>query len=543
MHALHIPLDRFRALRHGAVRPCADLHVLAALHVAGKAGRNLDGQREFPAAHALIEIGIVDDGRLLDEVARARQVQRVVAAELGLIAIEHGERETLDIHVDAVTDDEHHQDAPEQRQCGTDRVAAQLETFAQRVAQRATQAETFSACSRRSVGFAVHRRRRGGGGFGVILRCILEVGDECIFQGRRAALLDELRRRIGHQHLAGVHERDPIAALALVHEMRRDEDRDLILARQLDQQSPEGVPRDRIDTGGGLIEDQELRAVHQRYGERKTLTHAERQTFRETVGHIAQAEPLDHRGGARRDLCLGDLKQSRVQHQVLLDGELVVQRERLGHVADAPPYRDIACIDRAAEQSRLTLGGREQAGEHLHRRGLAAAVRAQKAEDLAARDAEAHVIDCDEIAEALGERTSFDGDIGMAVDRKRYVLDRSMTPTPFFREQRKEGGLERCCLGAFVQFLHGAGGQDAACIHRDEPVESAGFFHVSRGYEHAHAVAIRTDAIDEVPELPAREWIDARGGLIEDQQLRIVDQCATQSELLFHAAGELTGGA
>jgi hypothetical protein len=42
-------------------------------------------------------------------------------------------------------------------------------------------------------------------------------------------------------------------------------------------------------------------------------------------------------------------------------------------------------IDRLTEQPGLPLAGGQQAGEHLHRRGLAAAVGAEKAEDLAAR--------------------------------------------------------------------------------------------------------------------------------------------------------------
>ena len=41
--------------------------------------------------------------------------------------------------------------------------------------------------------------------------------------------------------------------------------------------------------------------------------------------------------------------------------------------------------------------------------------------------------------------------------------------------------------------------------------------------------------------MSARERVDARGGLIEDEQVRIVDQRAAQAELLLHAAGELAG--
>ena len=44
-----------------------------------------------------------------------------------------------------------------------------------------------------------------------------------------------------------------------------------------------------------------------------------------------------------------------------------------------------------------------------------------------------------------------------------------------------------------------------------------------------------------VPELAARQRIDAGRRLVEDQQIGIVNQRAAQPELLAHAAGELPG--
>ena len=41
---------------------------------------------------------------------------------------------------------------------------------------------------------------------------------------------DERGRRVGGQHAAPVHQRDPIAPLALVHEVSRDEDGDAVPA-------------------------------------------------------------------------------------------------------------------------------------------------------------------------------------------------------------------------------------------------------------------------------------------------------------------------
>jgi hypothetical protein len=60
---------------------------------------------------------------LLDEVARAGDVQRVVLAERGLVAVEHRVAQVLDVHADAVADDEHQDHRTQQRQRGAHRVA------------------------------------------------------------------------------------------------------------------------------------------------------------------------------------------------------------------------------------------------------------------------------------------------------------------------------------------------------------------------------------------------------------------------------------
>ena len=88
-----------------------------------------------------------------------------------------------------------------------------------------------------------------------------------------------------------------------------------------------------------------------------------------------------------------------------------------------------------------------------------------------------------------------------------------------------------------------AGGQHAARVHRDQPVEARGLLHVGGGHQHAHAGPVGADAVDQLPELAARQRIDAGGRLVEDQQVRVVDQRAAQAELLLHAAGELAGRA
>ena len=71
-----------------------------------------------------------------------------------------------------------------------------------------------------------------------------------------------------------MHQRDAVAALGLVHEMGRDEDRDVVLAGQVDQDLPEAVARHRIDARSRLVEDQEVGRVDQRHRQRQALADA-----------------------------------------------------------------------------------------------------------------------------------------------------------------------------------------------------------------------------------------------------------------------------
>ena len=141
VHAQHVATDGLGALRHGAVDPHADLRRLAALRVAGEALRDLDGQRQLAAAHARVHVLVVRHGSMFDEVARAGQVQRVVLAQPGLVAVHHRVAQVFHVQADAEADDEHQQQRAGQRQRGAHRVALQLQRFAPHIAQHALRAE------------------------------------------------------------------------------------------------------------------------------------------------------------------------------------------------------------------------------------------------------------------------------------------------------------------------------------------------------------------------------------------------------------------
>ena len=66
-----------------------------------------------------------------------------------------------------------------------------------------------------------------------------------------------------------------------------------------------------------------------------------------------------------------------------------------------------------------------------------------------------------------------------------------------------------------------------------------GLVHVVGRDEQRHPAGGKLE--EQIPQLPAGDGVDARGGLVEKQQLRLVDQRAGQREPLLPSAGERAG--
>ena len=99
--------------------------------------------------------------------------------------------------------------------------------------------------------------------------------------------------------------------------------------------------------------------------------------------------------------------------QVLLDRQVFVEAEALGHVADLELDRRGLGQDIEAEAGAATAIGLQQSAEHADGRGLAAAVGAEEAPDLARRHLERDAVDDGTIAETF--RQAFD------IDRERRI--------------------------------------------------------------------------------------------------------------------------
>ena len=100
---------------------------------------------------------------------------------------------------------------------------------------------------------------------------------------------------------------------------------------------------------------------------------------------------------------IGEAVHARHELQVLQDGEVLVEAEALRHVADVALDLLASRADVVAERRAAAAVRRQQPAQHAQRGGLAGAVGAEEAVDLAALDAHGEVAHDHLAVEGLGE--------------------------------------------------------------------------------------------------------------------------------------------
>src|SRR5881396_146552 len=234
----------------------------------------------------------------------------------------------------------------------------------------------------------------------------------------------DLRRAPVGDEPALIDEAEGVAQLRLVHVVGRHEDRRALVGQPPDDR-PERPPRDRVDARGGLVEEDQPRAVHEGAREREPLPIAAGELARELARVPAEVAEAQHLLDACRAVGAGDHVDARIEHEVLLDRQVVVQREALRHVADGrlDTLGIAAQID--AQHAPLALRRLEDPTQHAERRRLPGAVGSEEAVQLAASDAEVETVHRNDPAEALREPV---GDDRVLIIRIRQ--GRSGRPTP-----------------------------------------------------------------------------------------------------------------
>ena len=146
-----------------------------------------------------------------------------------------------------------------------------------------------------------------------------------------AAFTTSCDRAAGEQVAVG-DVGEPVAALRLVHVMRRDEHRQAV-GGELVNFLPKIAARLRVHARRRLVEQEQLRLVNQAGGQREPLFPAAGKLPGKLPAPVSHAEAFEtffHGGFALRHFV-----KPRDEIQIFLDGQILVKAEPLRHVADA----------------------------------------------------------------------------------------------------------------------------------------------------------------------------------------------------------------
>ena len=163
----------------------------------------------------------------------------------------------------------------------------------------------------------------------------------------------------------------------------------------------------RVEAVGGFVEDDEVGVAEEGVGEAEALLHAHRIGVELGAGAVGEAhlveEAVDFVGGS----ALGDALEV---GQVAASGEVGVEGGGLYDGADAAEggFQVVGL----AEEGEGAGGGREEAEEHAHSSGLAGAVGAEEAVDVAASDLDGEFVDGQDVAVAFGKSVGLDDVVG-----------------------------------------------------------------------------------------------------------------------------------
>ena len=200
--------------------------------------------------------------------------------------------------------------------------------------------------------------------------------------------LDQITRTALGDFLAVVNHCEARAKpLGFFHEVR-GEDQGLALRHQLAQAFPDHVARLRIEAGGRLVEDDEIRIVDQGARQREAAFHAAGQglnprvALRRKVGEIEQRRNARARGGVRQ------AEVTSVHQQIFGHREIGVEIVHLRHYADALARFARVLRYRMTENVDVAAIRCDQTEAQFECRRLAGAVRAEQTKAGAARNRE-----------------------------------------------------------------------------------------------------------------------------------------------------------
>jgi len=139
-----------------------------------------------------------------------------------------------------------------------------------------------------------------------------------------------------------------------------------------------------------------------------------------------------------------------------------------------------------------------------------------------------------EIEMVLDERMDGLAENGGAANA-REVTREAERACNFRRGDFDAQGARRLNVGKPSERLGCAVGDELAVINVSDVAAALGFVHVMSGDEKRDAMTGKLE--EKIPELAARDGIDACGGLVEKEECRLMEHGAAEGEALLPAAG------
>ncbi len=236
----------------------------------------------------------------------------------------------------------------------------------------------------------------------------------------------ELGRGARGHHAAVVEQDDVIGQVVGFVEVLSGQQQGHPIAHELLEEVPELDAAGRIQTGGGLVEEQHRWRGHQRGGQVEAAAHSSGEGLHQAVGVVGKAQPLEQLVGARSRHRAGQVIEAPHELEVRAGGEQAVDRGGLACQPD--PRADGGSIghDVEAVDPRAARAGLGERGEDAHRRGLAGAVVAEQSEDGTGRHVEIQVAQRPEVAIALAEAVGDDSRRGVVRTLYAFFVHRTI---------------------------------------------------------------------------------------------------------------------
>ena len=179
----------------------------------------------------------------------------------------------------------------------------------------------------------------------------------------------------------------PAEPVGLLHVVRGEDDGDAAALQRGD-----GVPQHaaglRVEAGGGLVEEQHARVVHERARDHRPLLHAAGQGQRLRPRLVGELHLRQQAVGAGFPLRGGEAEVAAVVDEQLAHGEVAVEVAGLGDHGDQPLRVLRARHHVDAVDGHPARGRPHEGGDAAEGRALAGAVGAEQAEGLPRLDGE-----------------------------------------------------------------------------------------------------------------------------------------------------------